>query len=754
MPASSTSASGAAWSTELGVDPGPELRAAHDELLSIGTHELTSTSGSDQAGDGPVRPAQLPAPLRGMTSRPEAQHLLDRVAEAGEAGAVAITSIGGMGGIGKTTLAVAWAHSLAPRFPDGQLYLNLRGFDQLGHVMAPEAALHELLRALGAAETDTEDSLAELAARFRGITAGRRLLFLLDNARDADQVRPLLPNSPDCLVIVTSRNQLSSLVVREGAVPVRIDRMTDAQAAEMLSRRLGEVRTGLEPVAVLRLVEAAAGLPLALAIVAARLVMDPDLGLDAVADELGASGAAGARLSAWSAGDQDDDLSSVFDWSYRLLDEATARAFRLLAVHPGPELSLPVVSSITGLGAEETRRVVTELVGASLLERRRQDRLVMHDLLREYAACLLDEVERRDSEARMVGHYVRSTRHAWHVFGRPPVGELDAVAGSDAISAESFEDMAAAVEWYLREREVLTSVLHRAVERGWDRAAANITIDWRPMNQTVDTHLFTYPHAVAGLEAAERTGDPVLRAELHRDVGAKAARLVSPGRGRWHLETARQLYALLGDKGGEANTLRNLAATSPARDDARGYLRDGLALLATADAPQTLQIQQMLRVDLAVHLTGTQPGGPPDPDECREAEALVREALAFIEARSWTYLLPAAAATYARVLLRLERPAEALDVALRGLAVPQSDPLISAALHSRVAEGSLAVGQWSRAADACGDFHAVLAEVGWDVNDIVSQVDLSDAEGELFGPVRRVEAVLAASGADPNTPTT
>ena len=221
-----------------------------------------------------------------MTARPEAQELLDRVASLGEAEAVAITSIGGMGGIGKTTLAVAWARSLAPRFPDGQLYVNLRGFDPGGQVMSPMDALGALLVSLGAPVGKAEESLEARSARFRSLVADRKVLLLLDNARDAEQVRPLLPSSPGCLVIVTSRNQLPSLVVREGAVPVRLDRMTDGQARDLLTRRLGAVRTGLEPDAVDRIIAAAAGLPLALAIVAARIAVDPDLGLAAVADEL------------------------------------------------------------------------------------------------------------------------------------------------------------------------------------------------------------------------------------------------------------------------------------------------------------------------------------------------------------------------------------------------------------------------------------------------------------------------------------
>ena len=503
-----------------------------------------------------------------MTARPEAQELLDQVAREGDAGAVVITSIGGMGGIGKTTLAVAWARSLAPRFPDGQLYVNLRGFDPTGQVTTAMEALGDLLLSLGAVAVNVEESLETRSARFRSLLADRKVLLLLDNARDAEQVRPLLPSSPGCLVIVTSRNQLPSLVVREGAVPVRLDRMTDAQARDLLARRLGAVRLGLEPGAVDRIVAAAAGLPLALAIVAARLVVDPELGLDAVADEL-----TGERAS----GGQPGPRPSVFDWSYELLDAPTARFFRLLAVHPGPELSLAAVAGITGLDRQEARRTLTVLVGASLLERRGPDRFVIHDLLRAYAVSRLDDLERADAEARLVGHYVTSTRNAWSVYGRPAVGELDPTTDLAEIQPETFASVDDTVAWYVRERAVLPAVLHLAIARGWDRAAANIAIDWRPMNQTIDETSYTYPHALAALAAAERTGDAVMIGELHRDVGPKAVRLGHVQRGQEHLEKARSMFALIGDRVGEANVLRNLAALSTVpRAAGLDHLRDGV----------------------------------------------------------------------------------------------------------------------------------------------------------------------------------
>jgi DNA-binding SARP family transcriptional activator len=729
---------------ELGVDPGPELRAAHAELLRIGDDDPATDDVAEAGSAAP--PAQLPASLRGMTARPEAQERLDRVAAMGDAGAVVITSIGGMGGIGKTTLAVAWAHSLAHRFPDGQLYVNLRGFDPAGQVLAPMDALSELLLSLGAAKVNVEESLEARSARFRTAVADRKLLLLLDNARDSEQVRPLLPHNPGCLVIVTSRNQLAGLVVREGAVPVRLDRMTDDQAHELLTQRLGAVRLGLEPEAVDQIIAAAAGLPLALAIVGARLAVDPGLGLRVVADELTDPAARGSHLAGWSVGEQRDDLASVFDWSYQLLDVETARSFRRLATHPGQELSLPAIASIVDHDLGHTRDVVSRLVGASLLDRRRSDRFVIHDLLREYAASRLEDRERRDAEARLVGHYVRSTRNAWDSYGRPPIGDLDPAAELTGLQPETFDTPEKAMEWYVRERVVLSAVLHLAIARGWDRAAANIAIDWRPMNQTVEVDEYTYPHTVKALEAAERTGDPTLRAELHRDAGPKVARLGDVEAGQLHLEQARVLYALVGDRSGEANALRNLA-TLPhlPHETAVAHLRDAIALVQDSGE---LHVEQIITLTLAAKLTTVAPEEFVTRESCLESERLLTGSIPIILARGWTYLMPIATATLAHVLMRLSRPREALVVASDGRTFAESDPIELVHLHVLVAESALACGELLTATQACLDFHQEVQRLGRDRLEKMKAG--SDYESDVLEPFARISRVEAALAGEPS----
>src|SRR3954447_15789442 len=450
---------------ELGVDPGEELRAAHEELLAIGSptraarHGGTGgfderhggTEGSRDGSGRQHRPAELPARVRGFTPRPEAQRVLDDIAERGEAGAVLITAIGGMGGIGKTALAVAWAHDLAERFPDGQLYVNLRGFDAAGRVMSTEEALNHLLGAIGAEKSPAAESLEARSARFRSMMARRAMLVLLDNASDAEQVRPLLPGHEGCLVIVTSRNQLSGLVVHEGAVPVRLDRMDDAQARHLLTQRVGAERLGVDTSAIDAIVRSACGLPLALSIIAARLAVEPELSLASVASELLSQGNGGG-LAEYSAGR--DDLASVFAWSYDVLEVEEAHTFRGLAVHPGSEMSLESIASLSGLDLHSARQVTDRLVAASLLQRRSRW-FVVHDLLRVYASGLLPDHERTQAELRLVAHYVQSTRNAWSVFGRAPVGDIDPIILTTPQQAEQFADRHRAASWYLHEREVL-----------------------------------------------------------------------------------------------------------------------------------------------------------------------------------------------------------------------------------------------------------------------------------------------------------
>ena len=462
---------------ELGIDPSPVLQDAYRQVL-----DADHAAATEPAAAHGARPAQLPMASPVFAGRDdEIAAVLDRLGSDGGDAPVLITAIGGMAGIGKTALAVHCAHTLADRFPDGQLYLNLRGFDPDGRIVSAEDALRGFLEALGVNPASLPDQLDERAALFRSQLAGRRVLVVLDNARDTEQVRPLLPGTPGCRVIVTSRNQLTGLVAHDGAQPLRLGPLSDPDARRLLVRRLGHARVAEDPAATDRIIAACAGLPLALAIVSARAAAN-SFSLSVLADELAVSA---DRLNALTADESIVDVRAVFSWSYRMLPPTVADVFRGLAVHPGPEISLAAASSITGLSAAQVRGAIAALLAGNLLTEVSPGRFVMHDLIRDYAAELLDTAERDTTFGRLVDHYVRSTRAAYLTYGRPPVGELP--AASDGVTPETPADTVGAMTWYTRERAVLRAVVDAAIAAGLDRPIAHIVLDWRPMGFQTET---------------------------------------------------------------------------------------------------------------------------------------------------------------------------------------------------------------------------------------------------------------------------
>ncbi|MER5748658.1 NB-ARC domain-containing protein [Streptomyces sp. NPDC002088] len=329
-------------------------------------------------------PAQLPHDLPLFTGRQaELDDLLPPPTGAGQlAETVLISAIGGMAGVGKTVLAVHWAHQVADRFPDGQLYVNLRGFDPSGAIMEPGDAVRGFLDALGVPPERVPHGLDAQAALYRSVLAGRRFLVLLDNARDTDQVRPLLPGTPGCLTIVTSRNELSGLVAAHGARSLTL-RSTPSRQRAFLVRRLGAERIAAEPGAADEITRLCAGLPLALACVAARAAVHPGFPLEAVAAELRE---AHGRLDAFTRSDTSADVGTVFSWSSRAVPAEAARLFRLLALHPGPDFSVPAAAALAGLPVRRVRPLLAELSGVHLVNESAPGRYAFHDLLRAHAA--------------------------------------------------------------------------------------------------------------------------------------------------------------------------------------------------------------------------------------------------------------------------------------------------------------------------------------------------------------------------------
>ena len=370
----------------LGVGPGRELRTVRQALLS-------GAPLVPPAGAGPlVVPAQLPADVAGFVGRRAEIARLDGLPAAG-----GVLAVSGTAGVGKTALTVHWAHRVRERFPDGQLYLNLRGFDRAGPPRDPAEAARLLLEGLGVPADRVPADLDGRAALYRSLLAGRRMLVVLDNARDTAQVRPLLPGTPGCLVLVSGRTTLTGLVVAHGAPLLVLDLLPRDEARQLLDARLGRARTEAEPAAVTDIITACARLPLALAIAAARAVARPRLRLGVLAQEL-----LDARgpLSVLSGDDPGTDLRTVLSWSYAALSPEARRVFRLLGPVSAPDLTVAAVAGLAGVPARQVEPVLAELTRANVLTERVPGRFGCHELLRGYAAAVGSEAGAPDPTRR------------------------------------------------------------------------------------------------------------------------------------------------------------------------------------------------------------------------------------------------------------------------------------------------------------------------------------------------------------------
>ncbi|MEF3404606.1 AfsR/SARP family transcriptional regulator [Agromyces sp. CCNWLW203] len=528
---------------ELSIAPGTELQAAVDDILSENAPAVSGTDG----------PRKLPLAQAAVLDREGIRTQFDETAANALRGEPAILVISGMAGIGKTTLAVQWAHSIAARFPDGQLFINLHGYAPRGEAVSDEEALGQLLADLGGSVADVQGGPGPLREAYRRAVGGRRMILVIDNAADVEQVRSLLPGVPGCLVVVTSRSNLSGLVVQDGAVAVPLGRLTDEESRRLLVRRLGEARVRSDPASTDSIVASCAGLPLALALAAASASGAGEAMQD-VADGLSATASALDALSL----DPDNDLRSTFEWSYRVLSADAARLFRLASVHPGVTHPRAALASIVGFDLARTTRALTELVGANLFVIVAKGEFAVHDLLRIYAHELAKgSYERVQAQRRLVGHYVHMTRRAFLSFGRKPVVEVETLPPvPDAIS--DFASSDDAVRWFFAERRAVLETFSIALSLGLDREAALMALDWRPMRQAVDAPSIMIEVIAEAVDAAKRCGDERLEVELRRDLAVNLGMCGREEESKHHLERVLETYRAWGDHAGESNTLRNL----------------------------------------------------------------------------------------------------------------------------------------------------------------------------------------------------
>lgn len=398
---------------ELGIEPGPELRRIHEQLLA-GRHDPHLAPASPA-----LVPVQLPHEVRDFTGREKELAKLTELVPHDHAPALVV--ITGTGGVGKTALAVRFAHQMASRFPDGQLHVDLRGFDASAPPVRPAAALQQLLQSLGVPAERVPDDLPAKAALYRSVLAGKRVLILLDNARLADQVRPLLPGRSSSMVLVTSRNHLGGLVARDGAHSVTLSTLTRDEGLALLTSAVGEDRVAAEPAAAAKLVELCGHLPLAVRIAAERVVTRPHLTLADLAGDLADER---DRLNLLATGDDEDTaVRAAFSWSYLALKPDAARVFRLIGLHPGAEISLDAVAALADVPAARARALLEVLTGGHMIEEVGRGRFRLHDLLRLYAtelAAAEESAEGRDEAVRRMLAWYSATANAAGAILSPP----------------------------------------------------------------------------------------------------------------------------------------------------------------------------------------------------------------------------------------------------------------------------------------------------------------------------------------------
>ncbi|MGW5283156.1 AfsR/SARP family transcriptional regulator [Streptomyces collinus] len=565
----------------LGIDPGPELRDAHRTVLH-GTDPAPGTGPLPHPrtpAPGPAVPAQLPHDLPSFTGRhAELDEVLGVLGGDPEpTGTVLISALGGMPGVGKTTLAVHWAHLVADRYPDGQLYADLRGFAPAGTITEPGEILRRFLDALGVPPECVPQDPDARSALYRSVLCGRRVLVLLDNARDADQVRPLLPGTPGCLTIVTSRDELAGLVAGHGAHSLTLRPLGAAQAREFLAARLGAERTAAEPRAVDEIITRCAGLPLALACVAARAALSPHFPLAAVAAELRA---AHGGLHAFARPDTSVDVATVFSWSVGAVSAEAARLFRLLALHPGPDASPAAAGALAGLPTRRTRALLAELAGVHLLTEPVPGRYGFHDLLRAHATVLLHthhtEAERHEATGRLLHHHLHAAHTAAALLdpggdrpALPPVPH-DPPAGTHA---ETFADDNHALAWLTAEHAVLPALVAGGAATGHDRLACLLAWSLEPYFERRGHWQEGLAVQRTALDAALRLAEPALEARAQRGLARAEGRLGHHDSARTRLTRALDLFTGLDDTTGLAGTHRSLGWESEQHGDLAGALR-------------------------------------------------------------------------------------------------------------------------------------------------------------------------------------
>jgi DNA-binding SARP family transcriptional activator/tetratricopeptide (TPR) repeat protein len=533
-------------------------------------------------------PAQLPLDAPGFSGRHDelrALHaMLPSARATGTDESVPVVIISGTAGVGKTALAVRFGRQVAKRFPDGQLYVNLRGLDP-GTPLDSHTALRYFLDAFGVPPHRIAAPLEERAALFRSLVDGKRVLIVLDNASSAAQVRPLLPGSPECLVLVTSRHQMAGLVAAEGSTLITLDVLDDDEAHEMLARRLGQERVAAEPQAADEIVASCARLPLALSIAVGRAAGRPKRPLAELAAELHD---ARGRLDALEEGDAVTDVRAVLSWSYDQLSPAAARMFRLLGLHPGPDISVPAAASLAGIPRAEAGAALRELIRTHMAAEHLPGRFTFHDLLRAYAA---DQAERHDpaderdaATGRMLDHYLHTAMAATQRFS-PFRSPLRLAAPQPGVLPGEMADKDQAMAWFEAEVPVLLTLISYAEAREFDTCAWQLPWALGPFFHRRGWLQSYVAIQQTALTAATRLDDPLALAHAHHLLGHAQLQHNDYEAAEPNFRRALDLFRELGDRANEAVVLNGLAGMLEKQErytEALAVALDALRMLKAA----------------------------------------------------------------------------------------------------------------------------------------------------------------------------
>jgi DNA-binding SARP family transcriptional activator/Tfp pilus assembly protein PilF len=543
---------------ELGAEPGSELRTLHQQILTADPALAVRESDADAAAAASLIPRQLPGPVSHFVGRDQEMAALTEVlveaAHAAPATAV-ISAIGGTAGVGKTALAVQWAHRVAKQFPDGQVYVNLRGYDPAQPVTAADA-LAGFLRALGVRGQDIPADEAERAARYRSLLADKQVLIVLDNASNVEQVRPLLPGTTGCVVVVTSRDSLPGLVARDGAARLELDLLPLTDAVALL-RKLSGTRSDVDPAAAEELATQCCRLPLALRVAAELAAARPGAALADLVAELGDQQ---RRLNVLDAGgDPHTAVRAVFSWSCDHLDADAARAFRLASLHPGPSFDPYAIAAVTSSTLDQARHALDVLARAHLIQR--PGRYAMHDLLRAYArelAAIHDSAgAQHEALTLLLDYYLYTASIAMDVL-YPAERQRRPSIPPPGTPVPSMPGPGVARAWLDAELSCLVAITAHSAGNAWLAHATRLSVTlYRYLQDGAHMPEALTIHAHAR-QAARRNADRSAEAEAL--MGLTAAEWE---RGRdlaavEHSEQALVLFREVGDQTGQSRALGNL----------------------------------------------------------------------------------------------------------------------------------------------------------------------------------------------------